>query len=89
MEKYWRSRLAELEFQSKTGELVAARAVEARVVNLFGLCRTKLLGVPTKARSAMPELTHAQIATLDDLIRQALQDLAATPLVADSGGAAA
>jgi hypothetical protein len=87
-EKYWKAKLAELDYQTKMGELVSASAVAIRVAQVFSLCRTKLLAVPSKAKSAMPDITHAQIATLDGLIRQALEDLAATEAVVAPSDAA-
>ncbi len=79
-EKDWRAKLAELEFQTKSGQLVNGDEVKARMVDLFTRCKTKLLGVPSKAKHAMPHLTHADVLTLDRLVREALEDLATMPV---------
>jgi len=73
--------LAELELGERQGELVAVREVEARLTNLFGSCRTKLLGIPARAAQRDPTLTRPQLTLLDALLREALEDLA-------NGGAA-
>jgi hypothetical protein len=75
-EKDWRARLAELEYRRKAGELVNAKDIETRIADVFARCRTKLLGLPSKAKAALPHLTHADVRAIDDLVRQALEDLA-------------
>jgi hypothetical protein len=69
--------LAEIELAEKRLELVLARDVESRLVNVFSHCKTKLLGVPSRARQQDPGLTGAQIKLIEQLIREALEDLAA------------
>lgn len=74
---YWQAKQAELDYRRKAGELVPAADVEARLVDVFRRCQTKLRGVPARAKQLLPDLTTAQIARLDDLVREALEDLAA------------
>ena len=84
LEKDWKARLAELEYRRRAGELVPAKDVEARIVEDYSRCKVKLLGLPRKAKARLPHLTHADIVALDDLVREALEDLAgpeATPAV--------
>ena len=38
--------------------------------------RTKLLGIPTKAKQRLPDLDTTAIACIDDIIREALEELA-------------
>jgi phage terminase Nu1 subunit (DNA packaging protein) len=38
--------------------------------------RTKLLGIPTKAKQRIPDLDTDAIGVLDDIVREALEDLA-------------
>ena len=71
--------LAELELQEKRRELLPARDVETRLVNVFAGCKTKLLGVPARARQRDPSLSAEQVAMLEGLIREALEDLAGGP----------
>lgn len=68
--------LRELELRQKSGELVEAKGIETRLVDVFTKCRTKLLGIPSRARQALPHLTVADIGTIEELIREALEDLA-------------
>lgn len=76
-EKAWKARLAELQYREKTGELVDARAVEMKMVEVFTRCRTKLLGIPSKLKTRLPHLTPADLRAVDAEIRQALEELAA------------
>jgi phage terminase Nu1 subunit (DNA packaging protein) len=79
LEKEWKAKLAELDYQERIGQLIDARQVEAKTVEVFTRCRTKLLGVPSKAKTAIPTLTRADLAALDRLIREALEELAIDP----------
>jgi phage terminase Nu1 subunit (DNA packaging protein) len=67
--------LAEIELAERQSELVRAADVEARLVNVFSNCKTKLLGVPSRARQRDPTLTGPQIDLFESLIREALEDL--------------
>lgn len=78
-EKTWKARLAELDYKQRSGELVDAADVEARIVEDYGQCRTKLLGLARKAKSALPHLTHTDVLALDALVREALEQLAVVP----------
>jgi phage terminase Nu1 subunit (DNA packaging protein) len=72
-----KAELAEIELAEKRGELVQAGEVEARLSTVFGRCKTKLLGIPSRARQQDPGLTAAQVALIKSLVREALEDLAA------------
>lgn len=81
-EKRWKARLAELEYLERSGQLVNAAAVADALTQEVIRCRTKLLSIASKAKAAIPHLTHAEIRTLDDLVRQALEELAAESIPA-------
>ncbi len=68
--------LAEDELRKSRGELVEAAGVHERLVTLFTNARTKVLGVPSKARQQLPSLTRAYLAVIEDLLREALEGLA-------------
>jgi len=68
--------IAELELAEKRGQLVRIEDVEARWSEVVTLLRTKLLGVPARMRQRDPSLKSKQIATVDTLIREALEELA-------------
>jgi hypothetical protein len=68
--------LAEIELAEKRRELVLAKDVESRLVNVFAQCKTKLLGVPARCRQRDPGLTGPQIELIESLVREACEDLA-------------
>jgi hypothetical protein len=88
-EKRWKAKLAELQYKQRSGELVDAKEMADSVAHVFTVCRTKLLALPSKAKAAIPHLTHVEVATLDDLVRQALEELATVPVVATTEGSGA
>ena len=77
LEKSWKAKLAELDYLAQVNELVNAKDVEARTVEIFTRCRTKLLGIPSKAKTQLPNLSRTDLVTLDKLIREALEELTA------------
>lgn len=68
--------LAEIELEEKRRELVPAKDVESKLVNIFAHCKTKLLAVPARARQRDPSLTEPQVQLIKSLVREALEDLA-------------
>ena len=75
-ERVARAQLAELDYRHRAGELVAAREVERVWLALVVQLRTAVLGVAPKFKAQCPELTHLQLATLNELLRQTLDSLA-------------
>lgn len=75
-EKLWKSRLAELDYRQKASELVEAKDIVKRFGDIHARIRTKLLAVPSKAKSTDPTLTLQQVALVDRLLREALEDIA-------------
>lgn len=73
----WKALLAEAKYKQELGELVSAKDVEIVQAGLFTIIRTKLLAVPGKARSNAPHLTLVDVALIDRLIRETLEELAA------------
>lgn len=83
-EKAWKAKLAELDYRKKNGELVEVadieardRRLEARHVEVYQQCRTKVLAVPSKAKAALPHLSASDVRVIDALLREALEALAA------------
>jgi hypothetical protein len=76
-----RASLTEIELAERRGELVPTKDVEARLVGEFTRCKTKLLGIPSRARQQDPGLTTVQLALIEGLIREALDDLASDEVV--------
>jgi hypothetical protein len=78
-EKYWKANHAELEYRERLGQLVEAKDVAKTLADVFATCRTKLLAVPIRARQALPHLTAQDVAALENLVREALEELANLP----------
>jgi hypothetical protein len=74
-DKFWKAKLSELKFRQEAGELVPAADVEHRLEDVFLSCRTRLLGLPSRARQALPHLTLEDLAVLEGLVREALEEL--------------
>lgn len=68
--------LAELELAKLRGSVVEASQIEARWSDEILRARTRLLGIPVRAREADPTLADSQIRLFDSLIREALDALA-------------
>jgi hypothetical protein len=84
-EKHWKTRIAELDYKKKAGLLLDAGAVIAwktevlaEMSQAYTRCRSKLLGIPTRAKAALPHLKHTDIRAIDDLLRDALEELASS-----------
>lgn len=75
-EKYWSAKRKELEYQARAQELVPAKDVSDRLTGIFTRCRTKLLGIPAKLKTALPQLSHQEVSLIDGLVREALEELA-------------
>lgn len=75
-ERAAKAKLAELEYARRSGELIPAAEAEARWVEIVTRSRTKLLGLPSKAKQRLPHLTAVDMKALDRLVREALEDLA-------------
>lgn len=74
-EKHFRAKLAELKYRERAGELVEAAGIQAQLVDTITTCRTKLLGLPSKAKQRLPHLTLEDLATIEAIVREALEEL--------------
>lgn len=66
----------ELALAARRGELVPAAEIEAALAEEYTAVRTKLLALPTRAKQRLTHLTTADVAVLEDLVREALGELA-------------
>ena len=73
---YWQARQAELKFRQAAGELVPVVEVRRELETKFRTCRTRLLGIPTRAAAELPELGPTGIQRLESFVREALEELA-------------
>jgi phage terminase Nu1 subunit (DNA packaging protein) len=74
--EYLKAELLELDRQTKAGKLVPTEEVEAKWIEVITLARSKMLGIPTKAKQRIPDLDGAAMACLEDIVRETLEDLA-------------
>jgi len=74
--EHLKAELLELDRQQKEGLLVKAEDIELEWSEIITRARTKLLGIPTKAKQRIPDLDTDAIGVLDDIVREALEDLA-------------
>lgn len=68
--------ISEVKLRRLRGELVEVQSVESHLADVFTRCRTKLLGIPSRVKQQLPHLNAADVATIDRLVREALEDLA-------------
>jgi len=75
-EKRWKAARAKLEYERRAGELVEIAEVEKQMRDVIAACKGKILGIPSKLRQMFPDFTHEHLVKLDDLLREALEELA-------------
>lgn len=76
-DKHWRAKLSELKFKEAAGELVRAAEVKRAWADLLSSVRTKLLGVPNRLKQQRPHMSVEDVAGVESLIRESLEDLVA------------
>jgi hypothetical protein len=68
--------LAELDVAERRGELVDANEMAEKFVEVVTVAKTKLLGVPARVKQRLPHVATEDIRLIDELVREALEDLA-------------
>ena len=71
----YKARITKLEYEEKVGKLVNADQMKIRLVNMITAAKSKLMGVPSKAKSRIPTLTVRDIEELETLVAEALEEL--------------
>ena len=71
------ARLAEIDVEEREKVLVPSADVESQWLQLVTIAKTKVLGIPTKAKQLIPELDKNAMGILDEIVRETLEDLAA------------
>lgn len=74
-DKYWSAMRKKQDFEIAAATLVDAAERDSDETTRIVFCRTKLLSIPSKIKAALPHLTHGDLAAIDGLIREALEDL--------------
>lgn len=72
----YKARTAKIEYEQLVGKLVLADQVKVKFVGMVTTAKTKLMGVPSKAKARIPTLTIHDIEVLEDLIAEALEEVA-------------
>lgn len=68
--------LAELDVGVRKGELVPVEEARSAVIDKFSIVRTRIMGVPSRVAQRVPHVTPADVLLIDDLLREALEELA-------------
>ena len=71
------ARLAEIDVEEREKVLVPSAEVEASWIQLVTIAKTKVLGIPTRAKQRIPDLDKNAMSLLDEIVRETLEDLAA------------
>lgn len=74
--EHYQREIARVTLEEKLGTLINADEAAERWSALIASCKTKLMGIPSKARSRLPKLDNADVALLEKLVREALEELA-------------
>lgn len=75
MENY-KARILKMEYEERAGVLIDAAQVKEAWFKIVTEAKTKILGLPAKAKTNLPHLTAGDVAILDRLCREALEELA-------------
>jgi len=75
---------AEIALLEKQGRLVPLVEIRTEVARRYVVVRTHLLGLASKVRQRLPHIAAADVRTIDDLVREALTELAVGQLVGAS-----
>jgi hypothetical protein len=68
--------IAELDAAERKGELVPVDEARSDVINRFTIVRTRILSVPSRFAQRAPDLAAVAVPILDELLRDALEELA-------------
>lgn len=72
----YQARLAKLEYEQRIGQLVPADEVKVRWFKLITAAKTRILGIPAACKTRVSDLPLSVIAAIDEVCREALEDLA-------------
>lgn len=78
--EFLKAELLELERRQKEQILVPTAEIESKWVKVVTLARTKVLGIPSKAKQRIPDLDTSAMTCLEDIVREALEDIASSDL---------
>lgn len=73
--EFEKANLLELERKTKEGLLLRREDVEQATGKAVNMARTKVLGVPSRAKQQIPHLSADEVELLRELLREALEEL--------------
>ena len=73
--EHLKAELLELERQEKEKSLVPVEEVNTMWQTIITNTRNKMLGVAAKAQQRLPDLDNSAISCIDDIVREALEEL--------------
>lgn len=74
--EHYLAKQAELDYREAAGKLVPVETIQKEWSSVAASVRTKVLGIPSKAKQRIPDLTHDQFLAIEKLVRESLEDLA-------------
>ena len=74
--EHLKAELLQLEFDEKAKTLVKSDEVKADWLQIVTIARTKVLGIPSKAKQRIPDLDTNAMTMLEEIVRETLEDLA-------------
>lgn len=80
--EYEKANLLELDRKTKEGQLLRREDVEQAWNAAVNITRTKVLGVPSRTKQQIPHLMPDEVEVIRDLLREALDELAAGEVTA-------
>ena len=75
--EHLKAELLELERKQKEDSLVPLKEVQQKWTEVITTARTKLLGISSKAKQRLPDLDTNAVSCIDDIVREALEELSA------------
>ena len=71
-----KAEIAEIDAAERRGEVISVEQARADVFDKFTTVRTKILGVPSRVAQRLPRLAPEVVPVLEELLREALTELA-------------
>jgi hypothetical protein len=68
--------MAQMDYDVKMGVLVNAGEIREKIAKLHTEAKTRLLGVASKCKARLPQLSAIDVSIIEDLIREALGEIA-------------
>ena len=66
----------QMDFDLKMGSLVSSSEIREKIAKLHTEAKTRLLGVASKCKARIPQLSAIDVSIIEDLIREALGEIA-------------